>query len=217
MRRPWLLAAVVGLGCFRGPPRPTGPGIDARALRDSGRDTRMGAAPDALADPGDAGGVAPGLPPGLGGVAEAVRRGDFAEAEARLLRLPEATQGTLEGRYLHARFSVERGRHAQAAERLHALAEALPAFATELRRMEARALSQLGRHAEARALYARLADHGGGERDRAHAAVQAQQAGDPAAAAAVMRARADRPPPGLGRATAWRLAAQALEATGDGA
>ncbi|MFO0627771.1 MAG: hypothetical protein U0325_19335 [Polyangiales bacterium] len=155
------------------------------------------------------------MPSSLEGVIDAVRRDAFAEAAQAVARLPAQAQESREGRYLRARIAMELGRPADAILLLHGLGERLPALRVDILRLEATALGRARRHAEARAAWEALASRGGGERDRAQAAISAWESGDREAAVAVMRAWPDAAPAGVDRARAWRLAAQALEATGD--
>lgn len=154
-------------------------------------------------------------PLSLAEVIESVRRENWREARARLERLPESVQRSREGRYLGGRVAAALGEHARAAVLLHDLGREIPALATDIARLEALSLARAGRHGEARALYEVLAARTHASRDRAMAAVQAQAQGDLAAAVSVMRTWTSDPPEGLERASAWRHAAQVLEATGD--
>jgi soluble lytic murein transglycosylase len=204
----WLVSAFVLVPCVREPRRqiahgPSRAAVDTRPAIPSVLETIEAGAPEATP------------PASLAGVIEAVRREDFREARARLERTSEAEQRTREGRYLGGRIALALGDDARAAALLHGLAAEIPALGTEIERLEAQALARAGRHAEARALYERVAARTGAARDHAMAAEQAQAQGDVAAAAAVMRGWWAEAPAGIDRARAWRHAAQALEATGD--
>lgn len=209
-RLPLLLALGALSACPRSGQRPpprtsTLDARNPRAVVDASVDAPSAAAPADV----------PTVTPTMDAVVAAVRREAWAEADALCERLPEATLRTREIRYLRARVAIERRDHARALTLLDGLAPLIPALSVDILRMEAEALAHLDRHADARTKYEHLAAHGGGPRDRAQAAVQALAAGDHAAAAAVMRAWVERPPPGIDHARAWSLAARALEANGD--
>lgn len=179
--------------------------MDARSLHPR---ARLDASVDVAND-------APTVPSSLDAVVDAVRRSDFRAARELAQRLPEAVQSSREGRYLRARVLLELGDAAGAVPLLHGLDAEIPALRVDIARLEASALARAGRHAEARVAYEALAQHGGGARDRTHAAIEAWHAGDREAATRVMRGWVEHPPAGLDRARAWKLAAEALEAAND--
>lgn len=170
-------------------------------------------APDAGAVDAAVEGVSP--PASLASVVALVRSGDRAAVRPALSRLPASEQDRPEARFIAARVALDQGDAAFALERLAGLAAALPALSLDARRMEAAALSAAGRHAEARAAYEALASRGGGGSDRTHATLEAWSAGDRRAATEAMRGWVARPPSGIDRARAWRLAAEALDAAND--
>ena len=203
-----LVAVALALTtCVRDAPRPRqAHGIDARSPHG-----RTDASVDAPLDALDA----PALPASLDTVVAAVRRIDFRAVRAALQQLPEAVQRSREGRYLAARAAVELGDHAAAATLLHGLDGDIPALRVDILRMEAQSLARAGHHPEARDAFEALAANGGGERDRALAAIEALAAGDTERAARAMRGWAGDPPSGVDRARAWRQCAQALEGAHD--
>ncbi len=207
-----LFLAAATCGCPRGRPAARRPPVDA--LAHGPVDASTDATPEASGPASEAADVpAPGSP--LEPVIAAVRRRDWLEAHVALGGVGAEVLATREGRYLRARVSIERGDCQGALGALHGLDAMLPTFRVDLLRLEARCLGRVGRHPEARALYERIAREGGGDRDRALAALEAWEMGDHAAAAPVMRAWAEHPPAGIDRARAWRAAAQCLEAAQD--
>lgn len=155
---------------------------------------------------------APTIPSTLDAVVESVRRIEYREAWELAARLPAEVRDSREGRYLRARLAMELDRAADALPLLDGLAPRIPALQVDIARAEALALSKLGRHAESRAAYERVAaSSGGGPRDRALAAMEAFAAGDIPATLAATRGWAESPPAGVDRARTWRVAAQAAE------
>lgn len=206
MRRALLALALAA--CTRARPPLRTAAMDARPP--------LAAPPDAAVDaPREVASDTPDVPASLEAVVESVRRIEHREAWDLSAALPADVQRTREVRYLRARLALLVDRPADAIPLTEGLAELLPALRVEVLRLRAQALARSGRHAEARMAYERLATDGGGARDRAAAAMEAVAAGDLAGAIPLMRAWATAPPPGLGRARAWRTAAEALERSGE--
>ncbi|MBP6831053.1 MAG: hypothetical protein KA978_09715, partial [Deltaproteobacteria bacterium] len=201
-----LLVGLSLLGCVRDPPAPP-------TRRPAPSIAHPPAAPDAALS--EDAGVEPTAPPSLAAVVALVRSGDRAAVLPALDRLPASVQSSPEARFIAARVALDLGDPARALARLPGLAGELPALSLEVRRMEASALAAGGRHADARAAYESLAARGGGGRDRTMAVLEAWSAGDRSWAAAAMRPWVAHPPPGIDRARAWRLAAEALDAVAD--
>lgn len=197
--------------CHRPRPQVRTSSIDARPATPRVVD----AAVDAPADTRVVEADTPIIPSTLEAAVEAARRIEYRDAWAIAERLPDEVKRSREGRYLRARLAMLIDRPADALPLLDGLAPRLPTLRVEVARMQCRALAELGRHAEARAAYERLAADGGGAEDRAHAAMEALAAGDTRAAATAMRGWAASPPSGVPHAAAWRAAATALEASGD--
>lgn len=202
---------ALALGCSRFRPGPRTAPVDALAHHP---DTDA-SAPDAPAEVLTQTADVPAVPSSLDAVVDAVRRRAWAEAAGLLGRLPPDAQTTREARYIAARVKIENGDFSGALTVLQGLDAELPALRLDVLRLAARCLARTRQHAASRALYERLAREGGGERDRAHAAVEAFEAGDAAAAAVVMRAWPEHAPPGLDAASAWRYAGLCLEAVHD--
>ncbi len=204
-----LVAALASVGsCTRDRHRP-------RAV--IAADARVGSATRTVTDPvspplQDAG---PTVTPSLEAAVSAVRRGDFRAARTVLDGLAPAVRDTREARYLRARTSLELDDPASAIPALDGLDREIPALRVEIARLHASALARAGRTAEARSRYERIAQEGGGDRDRAQAALLAFSAGDRAAAATVMRRWGEHPPPGIARPRAWKSAAECLESVND--
>jgi soluble lytic murein transglycosylase len=206
MRR--ALLALCLAACTRARPPLRTAAMDARPAH--------AAPPDAAVDaPREVSSDAPSVPASLEAVVEAVRRIEHREAWDLAAALPAEVQRTREVRYLRARLAMLVDRPADAVPLTEGLAELLPALRVEVLRLRAQALARSDRHTEARAAYERLAADGGGARDLAAAAMAGLAAGDLPAAVLVMRTWATTPPPGLGRARAWRTAADALERAGE--
>jgi len=205
---PLCLALV---GCHRPQPTPRAAPVDA--IAHSPVDAAVDAPEEASAAALEADVPAPSSP--LAAVIAAVRRRAWSEAHTALNALSPEVLATREGRYLQARVRIERGDYAGALTPLHGLDALLPVLRVDVLRLEARCLGRVGRHAEARALYERLAREGGGDRDRAFAVLEAWEAGDHAAAAPIMRSWAEHPPPSLDRTRAWQAAAHCLETAYD--
>ncbi|MDP3273661.1 MAG: lytic transglycosylase domain-containing protein [Deltaproteobacteria bacterium] len=151
--------------------------------------------------------------PSLSSAIEAVRRDDWTAARDSVLALPEAIQRSREARYILARSLLALHAPQQALVPLEGLESMIPSLAREITRLRGSALARAERHAEARSLYEQIYRESHDAQDLAHAAIEADAAGDHAAAARVMSAWADHPPDGIDRARAWRLAALCLEAT----
>lgn len=151
----------------------------------------------------------------MSSVVTAVRHGDWSLADSLCDRLPEALQRSREVRYVRARVALSLNDPGRALTFLTDLAPAIPVLSRDILRLEARALSLLGRHALSRAKYIYISSHGGGSHDLTLAAIEAFSAGDFTAAATSMRAWIDNPPAGLDRARALSLSARALASHGD--
>ncbi len=208
VRRLLLLLEFSLVACVRDPSAPP----PRRPTPSTARPAPSSGAVDASAE--DAG-VEPAPPASLAAVVALVRAGQRSSVRAALERMPAVVQSSPEARFITARIALDLGDPALALSRLPGLADDLPALALEVRRMEAAALAATGRHVEARAVYESLAARSGGARDRTQAVLEAWSAGDRRGAAEAMRAWLSHPPVGLDRARAWRLAAEAFDATND--
>ncbi|MFO0629133.1 MAG: transglycosylase SLT domain-containing protein [Polyangiales bacterium] len=206
MRR--ALLALTLAACTRARPPLRTAAMDARPAPTVPADASVDAPREVASD-------TPSVPPSLEAVVEAVRRIEHREAWDLAAALPADAQRTREVRYLRARLALLVDRPAEAIPLTEGLAELLPALRIDVLRLRAQALARSDRHAEARAAFERLAAEGGSARDRSAAVLEAVAAGDATGVLPALRGWATTPPAGIGRARAWRTAAEALERAGE--